>query len=212
MIEPRTSFMELPVELEEAIDQLSQAVDQIMNGQKEAAGRLIASAERPAIDRYVHLVTDNLARAKLTEAPYLARNIQGAPNEVPREFRAPRHPSAAVRREVPVRDGWRCRVCGIRVANKEAIKRLTTIFPEETKWDRPERQKHQTLRLIWGVLDHVVPWARGGSSEADNLILTCNPCNYGRMNFTFEEVGIAHPFERQPVADHWDGLSRIIKP
>lgn len=131
--------------------------------------------------------------------------------EVPVTTRFPRNPTAAARREVIARDRWRCRVCGVRVADKGAIKRLVEAFPWETRWRPPERQKHQTLRLIWGVLDHVMPWARGGSSLAENLILACNPCNYGRMNFTFEEVGIAHPFSRPAVVDEWDGLTRLSK-
>ena len=44
----------------------------------------------------------------------------------------------------------------------------------------------------------------------DNLLITCAPCNYARMSFTLEEVGLADPRKREPVRSTWDGLERIM--
>lgn len=36
------------------------------------------------------------------------------------------------------------------------------------------------------TLDHVLPFARGGSSDLDNLVLSCSPCNTRKRNEIWE--------------------------
>jgi Restriction endonuclease len=204
----RASFLPVPPEVEEAVNKISAASDFLIAGEIENGRSLIVAAEHPAITAYVRTVTDNVNGAQSSQSPYLVREVPGSPEVLPKELRAPRNPTAAVKRQVISRDGWRCRVCGVRVADKDALKRLIAAYPAETRWASPEKGKHQTLRLMWAVLDHVIPWARGGSSSADNLVVACNPCNYGRANHTFDEVGFADPFSKPAVKDGWDGLTR----
>jgi len=47
--------------------------------------------------------------------------------------------------------------------------------------------------------DHVPPHARGGNNDPGNVIVTCAPCNFGRMDYTLEEVGLADPRLREQV-------------
>jgi 5-methylcytosine-specific restriction endonuclease McrA len=57
-------------------------------------------------------------------------------------------------------------------------------------------------------LDHAVPRSRGGSNEESNLLTVCWPCQFGRMDWTYEEVEIADPRTCAPhprLAD-WKGL------
>jgi hypothetical protein len=77
-------------------------------------------------------------------------------------------PPAAVREPVPPkmrfevlhRDAFRCRYCG--------------------------RSANDGARLH---LDHIVPVARGGRTEPDNLITSCDTCNFGKS--TRDVVGPA---------------------
>lgn len=39
------------------------------------------------------------------------------------------------------------------------------------------------------VLDHIVPWSRGRSDEADNLCACCEPCNRLKSDRTPQEMG-----------------------
>lgn len=57
-----------------------------------------------------------------------------------------------LRRLVLRRDGWRCRWCGISIAES------------------------------WLQVDHVIPWSAGGSDRTDNLRALCEPCNRERGN------------------------------
>jgi len=36
-------------------------------------------------------------------------------------------------------------------------------------------------------LDHVVPWEKGGETEAGNLQTLCEPCNIGKSNLPSQE-------------------------
>lgn len=38
------------------------------------------------------------------------------------------------------------------------------------------------------TLDHVLPWSRGGSNEAENVVLACEPCNYRKGQRTPAEA------------------------
>ena len=57
--------------------------------------------------------------------------------------------------------------------------------------------------------DHLLPHARGGTNDFENMLVTCAPCNCGRDNLTLEEVGLSDPRLREPVRSAWDGLERF---
>ncbi|HRQ88778.1 MAG TPA: HNH endonuclease signature motif containing protein [Bacteroidia bacterium] len=62
---------------------------------------------------------------------------------------------------------------------------------------------------MWLQYDHVVPHARGGNNDLDNLILTCAPCNFAKWHYLCEEIGLRDPRERAPISSWWDGLERF---
>lgn len=62
--------------------------------------------------------------------------------------------SPRLRFEVLRRDGYRCRYCGVNAD--------TAVI----------------------VVDHVVPAALGGKTEASNLVAACQPCNAGKSSIT----------------------------
>jgi 5-methylcytosine-specific restriction endonuclease McrA len=59
---------------------------------------------------------------------------------------------------------------------------------------------------MWLQYDHLLPYARGGNNDLDNIVITCAPCQFGRMNYTLEEVGLIDPRKRGPVRSSWGGL------
>src|SRR5262249_38234103 len=60
----------------------------------------------------------------------------------------------------------------------------------------------------------VLPNSRGGGSTLENVVVTCAPCNFGRMETTLAEARLTDPLSR-PTArkwsgfDRWDGLERF---
>jgi hypothetical protein len=66
---------------------------------------------------------------------------------------------------------------------------------------------HAVIHIAWPVADHVIPWSRGGETSMDNLVASCAPCNYGKADFTIEQISIGNPFDRPPIVDEWNGLT-----
>ncbi len=63
---------------------------------------------------------------------------------------------------------------------------------------------------MWLQNDHIIPHSRGGHTTLDNMVITCAPCNFGRMEYTLAEVGLADPRDRPPVISDWDGLEALV--
>ena len=40
------------------------------------------------------------------------------------------------------------------------------------------------------VIDHVIPWSRGGRNGDDNLVLACERCNMKKRDFSLIEAGM----------------------
>ncbi len=120
-----------------------------------------------------------------------------------------RMPSSSQKRALLQRDGFHCKFCGIPVVRAEMRLVLRTFYPDALRWGGRNTDQHAGFQAMWLQYDHVLPHARGGTNEIDNVIVTCAPCNNGRSNLTLEEVGLADPRERPPIRSSWDGLERV---
>lgn len=69
--------------------------------------------------------------------------------------------------------------------------------------------QHAAFQAMWLQYDHLLPHARGGDNSLDNVVITCAPCNFGRMNWTLDEVGLIDPRTRQHVRSVWTGLEQF---
>ncbi len=75
---------------------------------------------------------------------------------------------------------------------------------------KSNKLQHAAFQAMWAQYDHILPRARGGNNELSNIVVTCAPCNYGRGNYTLEEVGLVDPRTREPNQSTWDGLERLL--
>jgi 5-methylcytosine-specific restriction endonuclease McrA len=137
------------------------------------------------------------------------RIVADAPPLVSRAERVPmRMPSLAEQKRLQERDGFHCRFCGIPVIRKAVRERIRKFYP--AIWGRKNLNQHAAFQAMWLQYDHVLPHSRGGDNSFGNLLITCAPCNYARMGFTLEELGLQDPRERGPVRSKWDGLERFV--
>jgi 5-methylcytosine-specific restriction endonuclease McrA len=113
--------------------------------------------------------------------------------------------------QLHARDGYHCRYCGIPVVRAEVRKFLVRQYPEASLWGRTNMSQHAALQAMWAQYDHVHPHSRGGRTSLENLVVSCAPCNFGRMEYLLEEVGLSDPRERKPVKSTWDGLERLLQ-
>jgi hypothetical protein len=194
-------------ELDEAARTVSRAVDAHMLGDRTLAADLIASCNTSMIRQWVESLWGK-------SSPFVKpQAITGAPAVLSKEVRPPaRMPRADVINQLHERDGFHCRFCGVPVVRAEVRRVLHSLYPDALPWGRRNVEQHAAFQAFWAQYDHVLPWTRGGSNELDNLIVSCAPCNFARMEYTLEEVGLLDPRLRQPRRSTWDGLERLRMP
>ena len=205
--EPRESFLVPIPELAKAADLLSQAADQMVAGNADQARELLRQADMPILRAYTAS-----AMSSVTEGVHRWRAVENLPREIPKSERGKRAPSPAEEVAIITRDGFRCRYCGCRVVFRKAQTALSRALPGAVHWGNRDIELNAAFYTLKAVLDHVVPHAHGGGSDADNLVTSCQPCNYGKGNWFIEQVGLKDPRLRPPIVDSWDGLTRLINP
>lgn len=191
-------------EIYEAATLLDRAVTAHLDGDRAKAALLFTQADMPAVRDWC----ESLWGAK---SPYVHyRPVADAPPKLNKSDRPnPRMPTKACMQELLKRDGYHCRFCAIPVIRKEVRQRIQKVYPTVVPWERYNLGQHAAFQAMWAQYDHVVPNSRGGASTLDNLVVTCAPCNFARMEFTLEEVGLANPLLRTPMRSAWDGLERF---
>lgn len=120
-----------------------------------------------------------------------------------------RMPNKAGLAALVARDGFHCRFCGIPVVRAEVRALIQRAYPEALPWAAGNANQHAGFQALWLTYDHLIPYSRGGSSDLDNMVIACQPCNCGRSERTLEEVGLSDPRLREPVRSNWDGLERF---
>ena len=187
-----------------AADMLNDAVSAHLQGQYQRARELLVSSNLSAVRDW----TDSLWGKNSQYAPQIKSSTAKARNDAPRAVL--RMPSASEKAALHARDGYHCRFCGIPVIRAEVRRHLVILYQELKLWGRRNPEQHAALQCMWAQYDHLVPHALCGDNTIENLLVTCAPCNYGRMDFTLEEAGLNNPFDREPVRDYWDGLERLL--
>ncbi|WP_197467357.1 HNH endonuclease [Thalassospira xiamenensis] len=205
MSDLRPCFREPIPEIAIAAQYLDAAVTAHLKGEHEQAATLIKRADMPVIRDWTESIWGK-------NSPYVSSGrISGAAPVLTKEQRvAARMPNALEKKHLHERDAFHCRFCGIPVIRKEVRAKLAILYPESLKWGRKSTEQHAAFQAMWLQYDHVIPYARGGNNDLDNLVITCAPCNFGRMNFLIEEVGLLDPRTREPLRSSWDGLERLM--
>lgn len=184
---------------------LGMAVKAHLAGQRADAEELICLADLPVIREWTESIWGR-------GSPYVRfHSVTGSPavcTAIERERL--RMPTNAEQRLLHVRDGFDCRFCGIPVIRREIRVHLGKLYPNALPWGRKNSEQHAAFQAMWAQYDHVLPHSRGGSNDPENIVVTCAPCNFGRMSYTLEEVGLSDPRTREPLRSGWDGLERVL--
>ncbi len=202
----RTCLREPIPEIAYAARLLDNAVASHLRGDVNEAAQLISIANMPAIREWTESLWGR-------SSPYVKAHFT-TPGllHVPRERRTPnRMPTSGETRELHLRDGYHCRFCGIPVIRRQVRIDIASAYPISLPWGRENSTQHAAFQAMWAQYDHLLPHSKGGTNDLDNVVVTCAPCNFGRMNYTLTEVGLLNPLSRSPVQSAWDGLERFRK-
>jgi 5-methylcytosine-specific restriction endonuclease McrA len=120
-------------------------------------------------------------------------------------------PTISEQMKVMLRDGYRCRFCESRVIIKDAHRIFTQLLPKQARTGSTNEENHFGLATLTASIDHLIPYSRGGTNHEENLVTACGPCQFGRNQWTLEEVQIENPLNYPPRVDEWDGLTRLLK-
>jgi 5-methylcytosine-specific restriction endonuclease McrA len=181
---------------------LSAAVDAHLNGDFEEAGRLIRSADSPQVRAFTESAWGPGGKQRLGFV-----HVAGAlPRPPSCERPVPRMPTTSTRSAVVERDGFHCRFCGLPVIPPLVRQLIRQAYPEALSWGPTNASQHAAFQCMWLQFDHILPNSRGGASTCDNIVVTCAPCNFGRMETTLEEAMLANPLLR-PTPQKWDGFN-----
>lgn len=201
--EPRDCFVRPLPEHELAAELFDHAGHFLLRGQVDAAADCVARADIPELRAYAARLLDEKDAAVL--------RIRAATSPRAPLITGPRMPSEATIREVYARDGYRCRFCGVRVIPPATRKLLLAMLNGAFTFVPNRDERHGGFRALSATPDHVLPYSRGGASDARNIVTACWPCNFGRGALTIEQVGLRDPRQRPPVLDDWDGLMRLTR-
>ena len=138
------------------------------------------------------------------------RRMLNSPPVFPKDQRAkPREAMDETKRLIHQRDGYYCRFCKISVIRGKVRATIRKEFPKAVPWEGTNATQHAAFQCIWAQYDHILPHARGGRSDIDNVYLTCAACNYGRGNYLLEDFDLLHPSLHAPRQGSWDGLENF---
>lgn len=202
----RRCFREPIPEIYDAAQLLNDAVEKHIKGDYKHAEELISLANMPIIREWTESIW---GKGSVYTKKTLVSN---APIVLPKELRIPvRMPNTSQQQLLHERDGFHCRFCGIPVIRKEIRVTIQKSYPKALQWGKINKEQHAGFQAMWLQYDHLLPHSRGGNNELNNIVITCAPCNFGRMENTLEEVGLSNPFDREPTHSSWDGLERFLK-
>lgn len=208
---PRRCMREPIEEIFLAAELLNRATDAHLAGDRIEAEALITRADIPAIRAWQESLWGSKAANPDQWQFHRYRAIANAPPMLARDERLPqRMPSSADRAALIKRYGRNCCFCGIPVIRAEVRAAFTRNYPDAAYWRGTKATQHAALQCLWLQFDHILPHSRGGDNSIENLIITCAACNFGRMQWTLEQVGLIDPRGCATVKMVWDGLERFL--
>lgn len=203
----RRCYLAPAPEIREGAALLAQAVAAHKRGDRQDAARLILAADFEQIGEWFRTIVGPYQPAIHGERPKTLN-----PPVLPEDQRKPpRMPTAETRKAVLARDGHHCRFCDSPVISKQVILAMSKAYPTEARWSNIASEQHRFFQAMTLQYDHVLPHSRGGESGADNIVITCAACNYGRISWTVEEAGLLDPRNNPIVVSDWDGLTTFIQ-
>lgn len=197
-------FREHIPEMADAARYLDAAVSAHLSGRQGLAEELIRAADMPILRQWLDSIWGK-------NSPYVQPRLDSSsPNLVAPEGKTrARMPTKQDLSRLIARDGFHCRICGMPLVRAEVRKHLHAFYPEALPWGSTNSKQHAAFQVFWYQYDHLIPHARGGNSDIGNMIAACAACNYGRMQYTLDEVGLSLQDSPQSVGA-WDGLERVL--
>jgi len=190
---------------------LDQAADAHLAGNFSNAAALIRAADLPAVRAWTESLWGSKKATPDQHLYHRYRKLENTPVVLSKSARIQiRMPSAPEQVQITERYGRHCVFCGIPLIRKQVRVFLKSKYPDDLSWGRTNLTQHSAFQCMWFQFDHILPHSRGGNNDIENVVPACAPCNFGRMQWTLEEVGLIDPRTIKLTESSWDGLERLI--
>jgi len=199
-----------PKEFDEQIDTFTEVARRAFAGDVDGARRIISTIDGQSLMEWFDVIAQNVADVRYTL-------ISGNPPR--RRSGAGEHPTQSQARVAAIaeRDGYRCGYCGIRVTEPEILKKVQMkvgrdVFPSKSNKKGSSNRDYHGIWVTTAVtLDHVVPYSESGDDSDSNLITSCWGCNFGKYDYTCEELELSLPSIGGSSVGSWSGLRDVVK-
>lgn len=208
---PRRCMREPIAEIWEAASFLGEAVTAHLAGDGTRAASAVRRADMGIVREWVESLWGSRKANPDQWMYHRFRKVDGASPHLPPEQRVKvRMPTSDQRRTLIERYGHHCAFCGIPLIRVEVRSALTAVYPDAAYWGTTNATQHGAFQCLWLQYDHLLPHSRGGDNSLENVVIACAGCNFGRMSWTLEEVGLLDPRARPRTQSSWDGLERLL--
>lgn len=208
---PRRCLREPVPEIFEAAQLIDQAANAYLVGELDEANDFIRSANMPAIREWIESLWGSAADNPDQPLYHRRRPMDNELAPVaPQERHPVRMPRTSEKAIILERNGWNCAYCGIPLINTKAREILRATLPDALVWGPANRDKHAAFQCMTPEWDHVLPHCHGGTSDVENTVICCGPCNCGKDRRLLEEHGLLDPRDDPRPKTDWDGLTRLI--
>ncbi|HEY2975975.1 MAG TPA: HNH endonuclease [Pyrinomonadaceae bacterium] len=194
-----------PTWFDNEVTKLTEAVRAAAAGDLEKASAKLAQVRSDDLRKWV---ADHGEQAGYQRAKHFGRKLKNTDKEL---VDRSRQATALQEKFVYERDRYRCRYCSSRVIPGIVLKLFSQVMGDDFGITGTRQQHHGAAVALRACADHVVPHARGGQTNAENLVTACWPCNFAKAGYAIEEIGIEDPRLRPPkTSDDWDGLMSLV--
>ncbi len=200
------SCFRLPIpEIFQAAQYLQSALESHLMENYEKAQELIIAADMSEIWEWV----ESIIGKKSLYIEYFW-NVSNMPT-LEKSMRVPlRMPNSWDKKRLHDHYGYCCQFCWTPVIRSEVRDRIRKKYPTAHRWWKTNASRHNAFFALWAQYDHIIPHARGGTNDPENMILTCSACNFWRVSYLLEEVWISLPSEIKKWPIGWNWLENFI--
>jgi 5-methylcytosine-specific restriction endonuclease McrA len=199
-----------PREFDESIDHFVAATKLAFAGEVQEARHRMGSIDHMPMVKWYDEIAQHVGDVRYE----LIRNYQPYRKRAQRDKK--RDMGDARMRRLAERDGYRCGYCGIRVVEPAVLKKVQSelgrdVFPSKTGEKGSSNLDYHGIWLVMAItLDHIKPFAIDADDSDGNLVTCCWGCNFGKYDYTLDELGLLPPSTDSGVLGSWLGLRDVV--
>jgi 5-methylcytosine-specific restriction endonuclease McrA len=191
----RTVPLPKPAEAHLAMENFEASYKALLSGEIDEAKKLLTLIPSIEMQTWFDVHAQNISTPRFKGLGSLAPTIYSTELDLKKTF-------SHLSRQIYRRDYFHCRYCGSKVAPRSFFTRFSKMIGDEYfHLGRSNKDIPGIYLLSVATLDHVTPHRLGGRTDEENLVTSCWPCNYGKMEFTVDQLGMDDPRLTPPIED-----------